>query len=95
MKDIHFEENGNNIPLGVLAAHNYLKEIAYQGREAHQDYFCDLIHTELRNQYVVGYSSSNQTNTGKWRKIKVRLDPPEGLPKLKIRHRQGYFPRKN
>ena len=43
---ICIQENGNNVPLGVLAAHNYLKEIAYQGREAHQDYFCDLIEDE-------------------------------------------------
>ncbi len=59
------------------------------------DYFCDLIHTELRNQYVVGFTPSTKADQGKWRKLKVQLDPPEGLPKLKIRHRQGYFPRKN
>ena len=56
------------------------------------DYFCDLIHTELRNQYVVGYTPSNIDFNGKWRKIKVALEPPEGMPKLKIRHKEGYFP---
>lgn len=55
------------------------------------DYFCDLIHTELRNQYVIGYMSLNRTFDGEWRKIKVRLDPPEGLPKLSIRAKEGYF----
>ena len=55
------------------------------------DYFCDLIHTELRNQYMLGYISSNRNFNGKWRKIKVRLDAPEGLPKLKVRSRKGYF----
>ena len=55
------------------------------------DYFVDLIHTELRNQYVIGYSSTDQQTDGKWRKIKVRLDPPEGLPKLSIRAKEGYF----
>jgi len=55
------------------------------------DYYCDLIHTELRNQYVLGYSYSDKSNDGKWRKIKVRLEPPEGLPKLSIRAKEGYF----
>lgn len=59
------------------------------------DYFCDLIHTELRNQYVVAYSPTNHDFDGKWRKLKVELEPPEGLPPLKIRHKEGYFPRRN
>lgn len=55
------------------------------------DYFVDLIHTELRNQYVIGYNPSDKQADGKWRKIKVRLDPPEGLPPLSVRSREGYF----
>ncbi len=55
------------------------------------DYYCDLIHTELRNQYVLGYTSTDKNNDGKWRKIKVRLEPPEGLPKLSVRAKEGYF----
>lgn len=55
------------------------------------DYYCDLIHTELRNQYVLGYTSTDKSNDGKWRKIKVRLEPPEGLPKLSVRAKEGYF----
>lgn len=55
------------------------------------DYFVDLIHTELRNQYVLGYIPSNRDFAGEWRKLNVRLDPPEGLPKLNIRAREGYF----
>jgi Ca-activated chloride channel family protein len=55
------------------------------------DYYCDLIQTELRNQYVLGYSPNNPTRDGKWRKVKVRLDPPEGLPKLTVRTKEGYF----
>lgn len=55
------------------------------------DYYCDLIHTELRNQYVLGYTPSNAARDGKWHKVKVRLNPPEGLPKLNVRSREGYF----
>jgi len=55
------------------------------------DYYCDLIHTELRNQYVLGYSPTDKQFDGKWRKIKVRLEPPEGLPRLSVRAKEGYF----
>ena len=55
------------------------------------DYYCDLIHTELRNQYVLGYSPTDKNFDGKWRKIKVRLEPPEGLPRLSVRAKEGYF----
>ncbi len=55
------------------------------------DYYCDLIHTELRNQYVLGFIPSNATHDGRWHKLKVRLEPPEGLPKLSVRAKEGYF----
>ncbi|HKD45652.1 MAG TPA: VWA domain-containing protein, partial [Candidatus Angelobacter sp.] len=35
---------------------------------------------ELRNQYVLGYRPTNKTKDGRWRKIKVKLIPPKGLP---------------
>ncbi|MGI8785954.1 MAG: VWA domain-containing protein [Acidobacteriota bacterium] len=55
------------------------------------DYYCDLIHTELRNQYVLGYTSNNRNFDGRWRKLRIRLEPPEGLPKLVVRAKEGYF----
>ncbi|MBI4482272.1 MAG: VWA domain-containing protein [Acidobacteria bacterium] len=55
------------------------------------DYYCDLIHTELRNQYVLGYISTNRAKDGRWRDVRVKLDPPEGLPKLKVRAKEGYY----
>ena len=59
------------------------------------DYFCDLIHSELRNQYLVGYTPTDRRNDGTWRKLKVDLEPPEGMPRLKVRAKEGYFaPRK-
>ncbi len=33
---------------------------------------------ELRNQYVLGYKPSDARHNGAWRKIKVKLVPPEG-----------------
>jgi Ca-activated chloride channel homolog len=55
------------------------------------DYYIDLIHSELRNQYLLGYSPTNKTHDGKWRRIRVMLDPPKGLPKLTIHAREGYY----
>ncbi|MFZ0211511.1 MAG: VWA domain-containing protein [Candidatus Acidiferrales bacterium] len=49
------------------------------------------ISMELRNQYVVGYRPSNKKDDGKWRKIRVRLQPPRGLPPLTVYARYGYF----
>ncbi|HEV2446098.1 MAG TPA: VWA domain-containing protein [Candidatus Sulfopaludibacter sp.] len=45
---------------------------------------------ELRNRYVLGYSSGNQARDGKYRHIQVVLAPPRGLPKLQAHWRTGY-----
>jgi Ca-activated chloride channel family protein len=46
---------------------------------------------ELRNQYVLGYKSSNPRHNGAWRKIKVKLRPPKGLPPLNVYAKTGYY----
>lgn len=46
---------------------------------------------ELRNQYVLGYRPSKVVRDGKWRKIKVKLLPPKGLPPLRVYARTGYY----
>jgi Ca-activated chloride channel family protein len=46
---------------------------------------------ELRNQYVVAYRPSNGSRDGTWRKIKVKLTPPRGLPPLSVYAKTGYF----
>ena len=46
---------------------------------------------ELRNQYVLGYHPSKVVRDGKWRKIKVKLMPPKGLPPLRVYARMGYY----
>lgn len=55
------------------------------------DYYIDLIHAELRSQYVLGYMPTNKTHDGKWRRIRIKLDAPKGLPKLIIHAREGYY----
>jgi Ca-activated chloride channel family protein len=49
------------------------------------------ISQELRNEYVLGYAPTNQKHDGKWRKVKVRLVPPAGLPPLTVHARNGYY----
>ena len=46
---------------------------------------------ELRNQYVLGYRPNKIVRDGKWRKIKVKLLPPKGLPPLRVYARTGYY----
>jgi Ca-activated chloride channel homolog len=55
------------------------------------DYYIDLIHAELRNQYILGYTPTNKTHDGKWRRIRVKLEPPQGLPKLILHAKEGYY----
>ncbi len=49
------------------------------------------IGVELRNQYVIGYRPTNAAHDGKWRKIKVKLNPPKGLPPLRVFAKTGYY----
>jgi Ca-activated chloride channel family protein len=51
----------------------------------------EKISTELRNQYVIGYRPKDLTRDGKWRKVKVKVNPPEGLPPLVVHARTGYY----
>ena len=49
------------------------------------------IAVELKNQYVIGYFSTNEGKDGKWRKVQVKVNPPRGLPRLTVRAKQGYY----
>ena len=46
---------------------------------------------ELRNQYVLGYKPPDMHRSRAWRKIKVKLNAPRGLPPVKIYARSGYY----
>jgi Ca-activated chloride channel family protein len=51
----------------------------------------EKISIELRNQYVFGYKPSNLVRDGRWRRIRVKLNPPKGLPPLQVYSRTGYY----
>jgi Ca-activated chloride channel homolog len=49
------------------------------------------IGAELRNQYILGYHPSNKAHDARWRKIKVKLRAPKGLPPLSVYAKTGYY----
>jgi Ca-activated chloride channel family protein len=49
------------------------------------------IGAELRNQYILGYRPSNKSHDARWRKIKVKLRSPKGLPPLSVYAKTGYY----
>ena len=48
------------------------------------------ISVEMRNQYILGYQPSNLAHNGKWRKIKVRVNPRANLAQMQVYARSGY-----
>ena len=51
----------------------------------------ERIALELRHQYSLSYRPSNFTPDGKWHRLKVKVTPPRGLPRLYVRSREGYY----
>ena len=49
------------------------------------------IGAELRNQYILGYHPSHKSHDARWRKIKVKLRAPKGLPPLSVYAKTGYY----
>jgi Ca-activated chloride channel family protein len=52
---------------------------------------CTKIAVELKNQYVIGYHSTNGAKNGKWRKLRMKINPPKGIQRLNVRYKQGYY----
>jgi Ca-activated chloride channel family protein len=49
------------------------------------------IGAELRNQYILGYHPSNKIRNSRWRKIKIKMRVPKGLPPLHVYAKTGYY----
>ena len=82
-----------------LSGPSLLSEISEQtgGRHFPVDNLNELpdvaakIGIELRNQYILGYTPSNQERDGKYRRVQVKLIQPRGLPPLRAFWRLGYY----
>ena len=46
----------------------------------------------LHDQYVIGYYPPPDSLAEKWRKIRVKMVVPKGLPPLQVYARRGYYP---
>lgn len=51
----------------------------------------EQINTSLRSQYLLGYSPTNQSRDGRYRKISLTLDPPSSAAPLRAAYRTGYY----
>jgi len=76
-----------------------LQELAEQtgGRHFAIDNIDDLpaisarIGTDLRNEYLFGYSPSNPAKDGKYRRVRLTVAPPKEMPELRTFYRRGYY----
>ena len=63
----------------------------YPQTDVEMDEIFERIALELRHQYSIGYIPKDFQADGKWRKVKVKVKPPRGLPRLNVRGREGYY----
>lgn len=63
----------------------------YPQTNVEMDEIFERIALELRHQYSIGYTPKDFKPDGKYHKVKVKVKPPRGLPRLTIRSREGYF----
>ena len=92
---------GGNDPGSSLGmqGQSYLEELSavsggkafFPNTAAEMDELFERIALELRHQYSIGYRPKNFKNNGKWHKLKVKVTPPRGLPRLFVRSRDGYY----
>jgi len=85
-------------PIGIQGQ-AFLDELAsvtggksfYPQTNVELDEIFERIAVELRNQYLIGYTPKDFVPDGKWRKVKVKVKPPKGMPRLVVRTREGYY----
>ncbi|MBC7900951.1 MAG: VWA domain-containing protein [Saprospiraceae bacterium] len=63
----------------------------YPTSDIEMDEIFERIALELRHQYSIGYTPTDFRLDGKWRKVKTKVKPPRGLPRLTVRSREGYY----
>lgn len=63
----------------------------YPNTAIEMDEIFERIALELRHQYSIGYTPTDFEPDGKWRKVRVKVKPPRGLPRLTVRSREGYY----
>ena len=91
--------NGDNTSAWGIQGQAFLDEITsvtggksfYPQTDVEMDEIFEKIALELRHQYSLGYTPKDFQPNGKWRRVKVKVKPPRGLPRLSVRARDGYY----
>ena len=78
--------------LSALAESSGGRALSPRGARFELANICNEIVKNLKNQYLIGYRSTNEARDGKWRNVRVRLDAPNNV-KLNTRWRTGYYAR--
>src|SRR5262245_6163836 len=52
---------------------------------------CRSIARDLRNQYTIGYTPSNEKVDGTWRRTTVRLNPSKVFSRVTVSAKEGYY----
>jgi VWFA-related protein len=52
---------------------------------------CTQVARDIRNQYTLGYYSTNAAHDGTFRAVQVQVTPPRNTGKLTVRTRTGYY----
>jgi Ca-activated chloride channel family protein len=92
------DRNDARDPIGIQGQ-AFLDELAsvtggksfYPQTNVELDEIFERIAVELRNQYLIGYTPKDFEPNGRWRKVKVKVKPPKGMPRLIVRTREGYY----
>jgi len=93
LRDFVREQNVQIFSIGAGGPINNLVEMT-GGYAFHGDGLADIcqkIAIELKNEYVIGYRSTNHAKDGRWRKVQLKVDTPRGLSKLSVRAKTGYY----
>jgi Ca-activated chloride channel family protein len=93
LRDFVREQNIQIFSIGAEGAINQLTEMTggYAFHGLGLEDICEKIAIELKNEYVIGYRSTNHAKDGRWRKVQVRMKSPPGLGKLNVRFKTGYY----
>lgn len=95
---IGINDGDASTPLG-MEGQAFLEELAsvtggkafFPQTNVEMDEIFERIALELRHQYSVGYTPKDFQPDGKYHKVKVKVKPPRGLPRLTVRSREGYY----
>jgi VWFA-related protein len=80
-------------------AHNALSELAnatgglafFPETADDTEAICTQIAHDIRNQYTMGYYSTNTAHDGTFRAVQVQITPQRNMGKLTVRTRTGYY----